>query len=112
MELAFSSFSNFHIVSMSGQISSLKDSILLKSEINSLVEEKKTRIALELKHMEYVDSAALNVFIYAKNTIEKSGGFFCILEPNEYILNMLSVVGLLNVFTICDSRDALKSIAN
>jgi anti-anti-sigma factor len=61
--------------------------------------------------MDYVDSAALNVFIYSKNVIEKSGGIFCILEPNEYITNMLAVVGLTNVFTICENRDMLKSIS-
>lgn len=111
MELAFSTIYDFNIVSVSGQINSLKDSIQLKSEINTLIEDKKNKIALDLKEMDYVDSAALNVFIYAKSLAEKTGGLFCILEPNEYILNMLSVVGLLNVFTICDNRDALKILA-
>ena len=86
----------------------LKDSISLKSQINTLLEENATRIAISLKQMDYIDSAALNVFMYAKNQVDKSGGEFCIIEPNEYILDVLSVVGLKDFFKIIPNKEGLN----
>ena len=112
MNLQKSQQHGFTILSLQGQIGSLKDSIALKSEINSLLEERTPKIALCLKDLEYVDSAALNVLIYARNQIEKYQGLLCLLEPNEYIMDMISVVGLRNVFTICMDRDSLKTVTH
>lgn len=92
---------------MSGSIEHLKDSIALKSLINSLAEEKRLKIAVSLKELEYIDSAAVNVLIYARETLAKLDGEFCILEPNPYILNVLAVLGLTDLFVILADRDRL-----
>jgi len=70
-------------------------------------EEKEQKIAIHLKELNYIDSAALNVFIYARANLEKLGGRFCLLEPNAYIMDVLAVVGLTDIFTILHDKDKL-----
>ncbi len=108
MEITLSTHHAFSVVEVSGQINSLKDSIQLKSIINTLFDDGKRNIAIKLKDVEYVDSAAINVLIYARNIADKLKGELVILEPNEYILNMLSVVGISKIFTICENLETLK----
>lgn len=104
--------SGYKILVLSGQISHLKDSISLKSVINTLLEEKVTKIALSLKSLDYIDSAALNVFIYARNQVQKTGGDFVLLEPNEYVMDVISVVGLKDFFNILADKELLKNRAS
>ena len=90
----------FHVIDVIGKIDRLKDSIVLRSYINSLIEKKCTAVALNLSLVTYMDSGALNVLIYCHNALKKSGGKFSLIEPNEYVKDVLEVVGLNKVVTI------------
>jgi anti-sigma B factor antagonist len=85
---------DYHVVELVGKIDRLKDSIVLKSYINSLLEKNVLKIALNLSGVTYLDSGALNVLIYAHNTLKKKDGVLILIEPNEYVKDVLEVVGL------------------
>ncbi|MFH0921298.1 MAG: STAS domain-containing protein [Fibrobacterota bacterium] len=108
MELDIQDYHGFKLIAIKGQISHLKDSISLKSLVNSLLEDAHYKIALNLKELEYIDSAAINVFIYTKSQVEKAGGSFCIVEPNDYVLDVINVVGLEQYFKIIQDKDKLR----
>lgn len=84
----------FHVVDLSGKIDRLKDSIILKSYINTLLEKNVIKIALNLCKVTYLDSGALNVLIYSHNALKKKDGVLVLIEPNEYVKDVLEVVGL------------------
>ena len=107
MEVEITEAHDYKIITLSGQISQLKDSIFLKSLINSLIEEKHYNIAISMKDMHYIDSSAINVLIYTKSQVEKFSGQFCLIEPNEYVSNVLSVVGVSDLFTIHPNKEKL-----
>jgi anti-anti-sigma factor len=108
MEIGIKDLHGYKFITVSGQISQLKDSISLKSLINTLLEEKIDKIALSLGQMDYIDSSAINVLIYTKGQVEKTGGEFYIIEPNEYIMDVISVVGLKDYFKILPDKNSLK----
>jgi len=108
MEIEIKDLYGFRLITVSGQISQLKDSISLKSLINTLLEEKVGKIALALGQMDYIDSSALNVLIYAKGQVEKNGGELFLIEPNDYIMDVISVVGLKDYFKILPDKEGLK----
>ena len=85
---------NFQIIDIVGKIDRLKDSIVLKSFINTLLEKDQINIALNLSQVTYLDSGALNVLIYSHNTLRKRGGKLILIEPNEYVRDVLDIVGL------------------
>ena len=61
----------YHIIDIVGKIDRLKDSIVLKSYINTLLEKNSYFIAMNLAQVTYLDSGALNVLIYCHNTLKK-----------------------------------------
>jgi anti-anti-sigma factor len=85
---------NFHIIDIVGKIDRLKDSIVLKSYVNTLLERNLNNVAMNLAGVTYMDSGALNVLIYSHNTLSKKGGSLVLIEPNEYVKDVLEVVGL------------------
>jgi anti-anti-sigma factor len=88
------------IVDVVGKIDRLTDSNSLKSYINSLAEKDERIIALNLSQVTYLDSGALNVLIYSQNVLSKLEGRLVILEPNEYVFDVLNVVGFDKLITI------------
>jgi anti-anti-sigma factor len=108
MELDIQDYHSYKIIFIKGQVSHLKDAISLKSLINSYLEDELVKIAISLKDLDYIDSAAINVFIYAKSQVERMGGSFCILEPNEYIKDVIGVIGLDEYFKIVMDKEKLR----
>jgi stage II sporulation protein AA (anti-sigma F factor antagonist) len=84
----------YHLVDIVGKIDRLKDSIVLKSYINTLLEKNVNKIALNLSQVTYLDSGALNVLIYCHNMLKKKDGNLVIIRTNEYVKDVLDVVGL------------------
>ncbi len=94
MDIGSHQSNGFHIIDVVGKINRLKDSIVLKSFVNTLIEKNVANIALNLAQVTYLDSGALNVLIYSHNTVAKKGGTLVLIEPNEYVRDVLEVVGL------------------
>ncbi len=94
MEIGGRSLNGFHVVDVVGKIDRLRDSIVLKSYVNTLLEQGTLHIAMNLAKVTYLDSGALNVLIYCRNTLHKRKGEFILIEPNEYVNDVLEVVGL------------------
>jgi len=90
------------VVDVIGKIDRLTDSNALRSYISALVEKDERVIALNLAQVTYLDSGALNVMIYSQNVLSKLGGRLIIIEPNEYVYDVLNVVGfdkLINIYS-------------
>ena len=105
MELGGSEKGIFFIVDIVGKIDRLKDSIVLKSYVNTLMEKGRVAIALNLSRVTYLDSGALNVFIYCHDALTKKGGQLALIEPSEYVKDVLEVVGLTKVVKIYPSQE-------
>jgi len=94
MEIEGYELCGFHVVEIVGKIDRLKDSINLKSYVNGLLDQKKNKIALNLEGVTYLDSGALNVLIYCHNTLKNNSGNLVLINPSEYVADVLEVVGL------------------
>ena len=94
MDIATLEVKGVFILDIVGKIDRLKDSIVLKSYVNTLLEKNASKIALNLAGVTYLDSGALNVLIYSHNALKKRGGDLILIEPNEYVRDVLDVVGL------------------
>ena len=108
MEIAGRTENDFQVVQLVGKIDRLKDSIVLKSYVNTLVDKNQTSIALNLSEVTYLDSGALNVLIYSHNTLKKKGGSLVLIEPNEYVKDVLEVVGLDKLVKIFATKEEFE----
>jgi len=111
MDIGGKDLNNFHIIELVGKIDRLKDSIVLKSYVNSLLEKEQVHIAMNLSKVTYLDSGALNVLIYTHNTVKKKNGALALIDPNEYVKDVLEVVGLDKLVTIYSTEKEFEDEA-
>jgi anti-anti-sigma factor len=105
MDIGGSEKGKFFVVDIVGKIDRLKDSIVLKSYINTLIEKGHVAVALNLSKVTYLDSGALNVLIYTNETLAKKKGLLALIEPNEYVKDVLEVVGLTKIVKIFPTQE-------
>ncbi len=108
MDIQSRDFQRFHIIDISGKIDRLKDSIVLKSYVNTLLDRNIHFVAMNLSKVTYLDSGALNVLIYCHNTLRKKNGSLVLIEPNEYVRDVLDVVGLNKLVRIYSTEEEFK----
>ncbi|MDR2578817.1 MAG: STAS domain-containing protein [Chitinispirillales bacterium] len=111
MDIGVRDRNGFRILDVIGRIDRLKDSIVFKSYVTTLADEEKIlRVAVNLSQATYMDSGALNVLIFCHHHLNKLGGKFILVEPNEYVLDVLGVVGFDKLITIYPSeKEFLKN---
>jgi anti-sigma B factor antagonist len=101
------------IVDVSGKVT-LGDGgdVVLKDKIQSLVQQGKKKVLLNLGDVSYVDSAGLGQIVQSYATVMKSGGQLKLLNVTRRIHDLLSITKLLTVFECHDKEaDAVASFA-
>ena len=99
------------IVDVSGKIT-LGDGgdVVLKDKMQSLVQQGKKHVLLNLGEVSYVDSAGLGEIVQAYATMNKGGGVLKLLNTTKRIKDLLAITKLLTVFDTFDKEpEALRS---
>jgi len=104
MEMSGRNKCGYHIIDVIGKVDRLKDSMALKSYVGEFIEKGELRVAMNLSGVNYLDSGALNVLIYCHTVLEKSGSGLVVINPNEYVSDVLSVVGIDRFITIYNTE--------
>ena len=82
----------------------------LRDKINSLIEQKETRIVLNLQHVPYIDSGGLGELIASFGSVTRAGGTMKLLNVSSRNHDLLSITRLVTVFESFDSEaDAVRS---
>jgi anti-sigma B factor antagonist len=82
----------------------------LRDKINSLIEQKETRIVLNLQGVPYIDSGGLGQLIASFGSVKRAGGTMKLLHVNSRNHDLLSITSLVTVFESFDSEaQAIKS---
>ena len=111
MHISERSVSGVMIVDVSGKIT-LGDGgdVVLKDKMQSLVQQGKKQVLLNLGDVSYIDSAGLGEIVQAYATVNKGGGTLKLLNTTKRIKDLLSITKLLTVFECHDNEaEAIKS---
>ena len=95
----------FHVIDIAGKINRLKDSVNLKTFIRELKEKNIIHIALNLSEVTYLDSGAVNALVSSHNMLSKMNGKLVLINPNDYVGNLLEVLGLNKIVPIYSSEE-------
>ena len=83
---------------------------LLKDKINSLIQQDRKKLILNLEGVPYVDSAGLGEIVRTYTTVSRQGGNLKLLNLTKRITDLLMITKLLTVFDTYDSeQEALNS---
>ena len=98
------------VLDLKGRITLGDGDEILKDKVNSLVNQGRRKIVLNLADVPYVDSAGLGEIVRTYTTVSRQGGSLKLLSLTKKITDLLSITKLLTVFETFDSEaDAVRS---
>jgi anti-sigma B factor antagonist len=98
------------ILDLKGKITLGDGDEALKEKINSLVQQNRRRILLNLADVPYIDSAGLGEVVRTYTTVSRQGGKLKLVNLTKRITDLLSITKLLTVFETFESvPEAVKS---
>jgi anti-sigma B factor antagonist len=100
------------VLDLKGRITLGEGDQLLKDKVNSLVNQGRKRMILNLAGVPYIDSAGLGEIVGSFTTVSRQGGSLKLLNLTKRITDLLAITKLLTVFETFDSEDeAVRSFS-
>ena len=100
------------VLDLKGRITLGDGDQLLKDKVNSLVNQGRKGIVLNLAGVPYIDSAGLGEIVGSYTTVSRQGGSLKLLNLTKKITDLLAITKLLTVFETFDSEDeAVRSFS-
>lgn len=100
------------VLDLKGRITLGEGDQLLKDKVNSLVNQGRKRMVLNLAGVPYIDSAGLGEIVGSYTTVSRQGGSLKLLNLTKKITDLLAITKLLTVFDTFDSEDeAVRSFS-
>ena len=110
MEIVERTVSDVTVLDLKGKMTLGEGDELLKDKINSLLQQGKKKLVLNLEGVPYIDSAGLGEIVRTYTTVSRQGGSLKLLNLTKRIEDLLSITKLLTVFDTFDSEaEAIKS---
>ena len=101
------------ILDLKGKMTLGEGDELLKDKINSLIQQERKALLLNLEGVPYIDSAGLGEIVRTYTTVSRQGGSLKLLNLTKRITDLLSITKLLTVFETYDSEaDAVRSFSS
>jgi len=93
------------IITITGEITlSAGGDVQLKDKIQSLLQQGRKKILLDMGNVSYVDSAGLGQLVQATVTATKNGGKLKLLNLTKRLNDLLVVTKLSTVFDVIDKE--------
>jgi len=113
MQIEERSAGDVTVLDLKGKMTLGEGDELLKDKINSLLQQGRKKIVLNLEEVPYIDSAGLGEIVRTYTTIKKQDGSLKLLNLTKRISDLLSITKLLTVFDTFDSEaDAVRSFSS
>ena len=98
------------VVDLSGKITIGEGDVVLRDEVNKLLEADNKSILLNLNGVTYMDSAGIGELVACYKRAAEAGAKLKLLNPSGRVSDLLSLTKLQQVFDIYnDEKDALVS---
>lgn len=100
------------ILDLTGKLTIGDGDELLRDKINSLLQQDRRKLLLNLAEVPYIDSAGLGEIVRTYTTVKNNGGDLKLLNLTKRIEDLLAITKLATVFESFDSEpDAVNSFA-
>jgi anti-sigma B factor antagonist len=113
MQIEERSAGDVTVLDLKGKMTLGEGDELLRDKINSLIQQGRRKVVLNLEYVPYIDSAGLGEIVRTYTTISRQGGSLKLLNLTKRITDLLSITKLLTVFDTYDSEaDAVRSFSS
>ena len=110
MQITERSVGDVMVLDIKGKITLGEGDEALKDKINSLIQQDKKKLLLNLESVPYIDSAGLGEIVRTYTTVSRQGGKLKLLNLTKRIQDLLAITKLLTVFETYDTeKEAIGS---
>jgi anti-sigma B factor antagonist len=98
------------VVELSGRITLGDGSALLRKTLRDLLDQKRTRILLNLADVDYIDSSGIGELVSGYTSVTGRGGELKLLSLTKRVHDLLQITRLFTVFDVySDEHVAVRS---
>ena len=98
------------VVDLGGRITLGDGCALLRKTLRDLLEEKRTRIVLNLGDVDYIDSSGIGELVSGYTSVKNRGGELKLLNLTKKVHDLLQITKLYTVFEVhSDEQSAVRS---
>jgi anti-sigma B factor antagonist len=99
------------ILDLSGRITIGEGTLILRNEIQKLLDAGETKFLLNLADVDYIDSSGLGELVSSFTTVRNKNGQLKLLNLTRRVRDLLQITKLLTVFDTFDNEtEALKTL--
>ena len=99
------------ILALAGKLMGGPEAGQINDEINTLIDQDKKKIVIDLKRVEWMNSSGLGILIGTITTLKNNDGKLSLIYVSERINNLLRITKLQNVFSIyADLEEAIAEM--
>jgi anti-sigma B factor antagonist len=97
------------ILDLKGRLT-VGEASVVREKVNELAAAGKTKVILNLQHVDYIDSTGLGSMVICFTTLKKAGGALKLLNLNKRNIELLLLTKLHTIFEVfSDEQDAVNS---
>ena len=112
MQIEERSAGDVTVLDLKGKMTLGEGDELLKDKINSLLQQGRRKVVLNLEEVPYIDSAGLGEIVRTYTSISRQGGRLKLLNVSKRIQDLLVITKLITIFDSYDGEaEAVKSFA-
>jgi len=94
------------VIALAGSLMGGPDATALNGKLNDLVGQGQTRVVLDLRGVQFMNSSGLGILIGGAGTLKNSGGGLAIACASEKILSLIAITRLGKVLATYPTVDA------
>jgi anti-sigma B factor antagonist len=110
MKLKTKEANGITVIELKGNVMGGPDATALNDELHKLIEQKKTKVVIDLHEVKFMNSSGLGMLIGSLTTMRNAGGDLKIARASEKIESLLIVTKLVTVFDHQESVE--KAVAS
>src|SRR5947208_16561548 len=105
MQIEERSAGDVTVLDLKGKMTLGEGDELIRDKINSLIQQGRRKIVLNLEDVPYIDSAGLGEIVRTYTTISRQGGSLKLLNLTKRITDLLSITKLVTAFDtyVCEA---------
>ncbi|HEV8397439.1 MAG TPA: STAS domain-containing protein [Vicinamibacterales bacterium] len=112
LEIAERHVGKVTVLDLTGNLTIDQDAQRLKDKINSLIQQERVAVVLNLGEVAYIDSGGLGQLVASYGSLSKTTGGLKLLHVNKKNHDLLAITRLVTIFDTFDSEDeAVKSFS-
>jgi anti-anti-sigma factor len=109
LDIHESSREDISILTLKGRLT-VGESNSVREAIQGLTAAGKTKVVLDLSHVDYIDSTGLGAMVICYTSLKKAGGAMKLVNPNKRNLELLLLTKLHTIFEVfTEVQDAVNS---